>query len=484
MRVPFPKHIPIGFLLLVLTLVLCIQLVQGTDPVFATLMLVAQVCAMTAFNLMGGMTHMAGAFCLFAMLPAVTVPELAHVFLGQPGDFNLIHPLTTAAVCAVFFGCVMVAAWVVSSMSHPAPLLDHVRFSLFELRTISVFACAAALSILIRMITFQEALQDGSLLAALNHFSPILIAISVMMATYVRITLTRGASVMNGFVAFLLILAIVPGVLSASKEGMLMPLLCWIVVVASSNHRFSGLGILGLATVLFVVWAFVFPFSQNARFSVRSAGKLSEKVELIMEFIRNPSHFPGSTDSEAASREFGSATSKANIVGRYSVLPSIGMLIDADEKLGYTSINRYTPVLLSVVPHALWPNRPAPITSNELGHKAGFPMGTGDTTTGIAIGSPALFFDLGGWFALIIYTLFCFLIFFLVTVRVVSSSQTGIWGLVAVGTEGNIAGNASPADMFSMVFTFLVVFIVTIGVLKIISNIAEAMLSRPIATRA
>ena len=109
MRIPFPKYIPLGPMLLGLAFVLCIQLVQGTDPIFAVLMLMSQVCAAIAFNHMGGMTHMAGAFCLFAILPTVTVPELTHLFLGQPGDFNLVHPFTTAGVCAVFFGSVMVA---------------------------------------------------------------------------------------------------------------------------------------------------------------------------------------------------------------------------------------------------------------------------------------------------------------------------------------------------------------------------------------
>lgn len=483
MRIPFPKHIPFGPLLLVLTLVLCIQLIQGTDPAFAVLMLLAQVCSVAAFNFMGGMTHMAGAFCLFAILPCVTVPELAHLFVGQPGDFNLVHPLTTAGVCLVFFGCIMVAAWTVSSMSHPVPLLDHVRFSIVELRTVSVFACIAASTIVFGLLTLNGPLQNGSLLAALNHFSPFLIAVSVMIATYVRITTTRGASVMNGFVAFLLILAIVPGVLSASKEGMLTPLLCWFVVVAASNYRFSWPGILGIVAVLFVAWTFVYPFSQNARFPVRSAATLSEKVDLIADFVRHPSDFPDIITNSAASSEFGSVTSRVSIVARYSVLPSIDMLIDADEKLGYTSIDRYTPVLLSIVPHAVWPNRPAPITSNELGHKAGFAMDVGDTSTGIAIGSPALFFDLGGWLALIVYTLLCFVFFFFVTVRVVGSSQSAIWGLVVIGTEANIAGNASPADMFTMVAVFLVSFLVTIGALKIISNIAEALVSRPTATK-
>ena len=289
---------------------------------------------------------------------------------------------------------------------------------------------------------------------------------------------------MNWYIASLLILAVVPGVLSASKEGMLLPFLCWLVVVASSRHRFSWYGILGLAAVLFVALTFVYPFSQNARFPVRGAGTLSEKIDLIVEFIRDPSRFPDTTSTSEESSEFGTATSKVGIIARYSVLPSIGMLIDGDQKLGFTSIERYAPVLVSVVPHALWPDRPVPITSNELGHKAGFKMGAGDTTTGIAIGSPALFFDLGGWLALMVYTLLCFAVFFLLAIRVVGDSSAGIWGLVLIGTEGNLAGNASPETMFSIVVTFLGMFFVLVALLKAISYITEALVSRPIATKA
>ena len=161
-----------------------------------------------------------------------------------------------------------------------------------------------------------------------------------MMATYVRVATTGGKSVMNAFVAFLLILAIIPGLLSASKEGMLTPLLCWLVVVASSRHRFSWYGILGLAAVLFVVWTFVYPFSQNARFPVREAQNLSEKVDLIVEFMRHPSQFPDIISNSGESSEFAAATSKVGIVARYWLLPSVDMLIDADLKLGYTSIDR------------------------------------------------------------------------------------------------------------------------------------------------
>jgi hypothetical protein len=45
MRLPFPQSIPLRPLLAFLSLMLLIQLVQGTDPAFAALMLIAPAAA-------------------------------------------------------------------------------------------------------------------------------------------------------------------------------------------------------------------------------------------------------------------------------------------------------------------------------------------------------------------------------------------------------------------------------------------------------
>ena len=482
MRIPFPKTIPLGRLLIALTAVLLVQLIQGTDPAFAILMLVAQVAAVVAFNRMGGMTHMAGGFCLFAVLPNVTVPEITHILLGQPGDFNLQHPLMTAGACAVFFICVMTAALLVSSISHPVALLDHIHFSIAELQIISALSCAFALSTSIRVISLNAPVTDGTLLAALNHFVPYLFAVSVLLATYVQVVRTNGASVVNWYVVVILALCIANGLLIASKEGILTPLLCWFVVVASTRHRFTWFGTLGVAAVLFVAWVFVYPFSQNTRTAVRESELISDKVDLIIQFIRDPSSFPDYAESFEESSEFGTDTSKVNIIQRYSLLQTNDMLIGADLKLGYTSIERYAPILLIVVPHALWPDRPAPILSNELGHKAGIRIANEDIWTGIAIGSPGMFFDLGGWLALVVYTLTFFTVFFFIIIRVVSTTERSVWGLVPIGTGAGVAGACAPSSMFNLLFMFLGMLSAMIVILKIISYCAEALISRRIPT--
>ncbi len=480
MRIPFPKTIPLGPLLAVLTVVLVIQMIQGTDPAFALLMLAAQLTSVMAFNRMGGMTHMAGAFCVFAVLPNVTVPEITHMLLGQPGDYNLRHPLVTAGTCAVFFTCIMASAFMVSSMSHPVPLFDKIHFSIVELRIVSALSCVVAVGVTIKIMTLPGQLQDGTILAALYHFVPALFAAAVMLATYVRIVTTNGKSAMNWYVALLLLLSILPGLLNASKEGMLTPLVCWIMVTASSRHRFTWFGTLGLATVLFVAWGFVYPFSQNARSEVRDAQLLSDKAAFVIQFIRDPSSFSDYTATFGESNEFGTATAKVNIVQRYSQLLNDDMLIDSDLRSGYTSIERYAPVLFSVVPHALWPDRPQYILSNELGHKAQITTNDEDTGTGISIGSPAMFFDLGGWLALIVYTLLGFTLFFFIITRLVGSSEKSIWGLVPIGGEVLLAGVCSPSSMFLLVIYVASSLLGMIVILKVIGYIATTLISRPI----
>jgi hypothetical protein len=480
MRIPFPKTIPLGPMLITLTAVLLVQIIQGTDPAFAVLMLVAQLATAVAFNRMGGMTHMAGAFCLFAVLPNVTVPEITHMFLGQPGDYNLQHPVLTASVCAVFFICVMTAALLVSSVSHPFALLDRFDFSIAELRIISIISCIISVSVNIMVMMRPEAVENGSLLAALNHFAPMLLSVSVMLATFAQIVTTNGKSAVSWYVAFLLFISILPGLLNASKDQLLTPLLCWTLVAASSRHRFTWYGTVAMATILIVAWVFVYPFAQNARVELRSLPSMFDRIPVIIKYFRDPSQFPDSTANADESTEFGAATSRVNIIQRYSLLQTNDMLIDADLRSGYTSMDRYAPVLLSVIPHALWPDRPAYILSNELGHKAGFRMSDTDESTGISIGSPGMFFDVGGWLALIVYTLIFFTAFFFVAIRLVGSSDRSIWALVPIGTQALIAGAASPSSMFLLIVSFMGMFSVMIVILKTISYVAMTLISKPI----
>src|SRR5580692_6731882 len=147
MRLPFPTSIPLIQALFFCAVLLTVQLLEGTDPIFAVLMLVAQLVAVMAFNAGGGMSHVTGSFCLFSLLPNVTVPEIAHAIVRQPGDYHVLQPVTTAAVCAVFYASLYAAAKFAVALPHPTPLLDRIQFSLTELRAVSILSSGLALAI-------------------------------------------------------------------------------------------------------------------------------------------------------------------------------------------------------------------------------------------------------------------------------------------------------------------------------------------------
>jgi hypothetical protein len=243
-------------------------------------------------------------------------------------------------------------------------------------------------------------------------------------------------------------------------------------------------GTLMIVAFMFVLWTFVYPYSQNARDLVREAPTVPDKLQLFVEFLRDPAQFPDAAQDIDASAEFGKDTSKVNIIQRYSLLKSIDMLINADERTGYTSVDRYIPALYSAIPHAIWPDKPVPITSNELGHKAGFRIAQEDTTTGIAIGGPALFFDMGGWIVLVTSTIICFSIYFALSLRLVGTTKKSAWGLVPIGSEALLAGGAGPGTVVTLVFLFLGVFFMMVALLKIIGYVSQTLISRPISSKA
>ena len=109
-------------------------------------------------------------------------------------------------------------------------------------------------------------------------------------------------------------------------------------------------------------------------------------------------------------------------------------------------------------------------------------MSENDTMTGIEIGSPALFFDLGGWLALAVYAVLSFSAFFYVTRWIIGTAGSSVWALVPIGAEAHIAAAFSPATIFTMCFMFLGTFFAMVAILKTVSYISQGLISNPVSS--
>jgi hypothetical protein len=445
-------------------------------------MLLAQLFGILAFNVLGGMNHIAGSICLFSLLSNVTVPEVAHVLALQPGDYNLPSSMTTAAVLMVFYLCVYLAANVAMAFSTPDPLFDRTHFTSFEERLISWVAPILGYLFLGWTLIGHVEVTNGGFAAFVNHFSSMLYPLSVVMATHLSLKQSEGKVAMDASVAVILVAATLPGILYASKEGMLVPIFCWLSVCAAYRYRFTTAKALVLAGALALYVLVIYPYSQFARGAVRGGLTLNDKVSAIQDYATNSkAYVPGVVHSSNTESEFGESAFANNIVARYSMLRVDALLIDGDRSKGFTGIEPHLPVFYLVIPHFLWPDRPEPITGNTIAHEIGFGLDKGDFKTGIAFGSPGLFYDVSGWLGLAVLTLLEFAFFFISVRFLVGKSTQSLWGLILIGSTANAAGTLGPSDIIATLINFMIVFYSSIIALKVFSWLASILLAKKTA---
>jgi hypothetical protein len=482
MRIPFPIEIPIVPALLFFVAFATVQILEGTDPLFALYMLIAQIFGILAFNALGGMSHVSGSICLLSLLQNVTVPEIAHALVLQSGDYYLPSSLKTAAVIMAFYLCVYLAARFAMTFSYSEPIFDRIPFASEELRVLIWVAPILNCLFLVWYISAHGVVEDGSLLAIVQRFAHLLNPLSVILATYLILRRTGGKLGIDFTVALMVVSAILPGILTASKEGMLLPIFCWLMVNAAYGHRFTKAQILGLTGFVAFFVLVIYPYSQFARVSVRTSVSLTDKVNAIENYAKNPAAYaPTEARLEKIQPEFGSSVFGNSIVARYSLLFTEAEVIDFDRTGEFTGIGPYIPVFYGVIPHFLWQNHPVMISGNEIAHKAGFGPGPSDYTTGITIGAPALFFDVSGWPGLFILAVPEYALFFFITRCLVGKASQSIWCLVLIGMTANDAGDVGPGEIFGNLLNIGYLFFLIIVVLKIFSWSASAFLPKKMA---
>ena len=480
MKLPFPKSMPLLPTLFFLSVLLAVQLIEGTDPVFAILMMAAQLFGIMAFNTLGGMQHPTGAFCLFSLVQNVTVPELAHAFVLQPGDYHLLVPLQAAGVCAVFYASLLVAASFVVLMPTKAPYFDRVSFSKLEIRLICRLAPTYVIAIILwQNLTGHADVENGSLLAFLNHFTILLLILAMVLSVQQRLKETNRKSSADFTVIAIFCFGTFIGIMGASKQGMLTWGVCWLLVCAAYGYQFKRSQLLMVMCAVFITWFYVYPFSQRARNAIHSLPTYSEKIAMVGDFLLHPENYPEDDSKlDANTDEFGDAQSKLSIVQRYSLLYTTSTLVDGDNRGGFTGIGAHLPAFFAIIPHFLWPDRPDPIVGNGLARKAGISLAVDDTSTGITLGSPATFYDIAGWLGLPVYTFLGFGLFFFALRALFGTVTNSMWALMVIASQSNDAGGAMFGDLILRIYSFISVFFILVITLKVISFISESMATR------
>jgi hypothetical protein len=437
MRLPFPERIPLLYVFSFASLLCCAQLLEGTSGLFALYSFLFVFIAAITFNLAGGLTRTSGSYILAFSLLGVIIGLTWKAILGEPANSNLEAPILTMEV---YLGsiCAMLAAVYVSRKITPKKALLGTLLKPANEQN-ALFGCIiTGLTLLLLNALIPH--QGGSVLSAVaqvDHFLPVAIILGVRH----EIKKSGGTRSFSMPVIIAITASFLIGVVGFSKEGMLVPLLCWLVAASSMRYRVSGYQIgLGVLATWFIFYYLV-PYSQYGRaFKANTfSGNIDTSISLLSSLGDVRAQY---LQDEAATAEEGKAGYYDTPQGFFDRLQMIGM----DDKLNNLTDQGHVfglvPVLEdfeNIVPHFIWEDKPRLYWQTMFAQEIGGILAPDDLLTGISFTPAAVGFHLARWTGVLVVAPVLWIMLFTLFDSLCGDVRQAPWGLLVIPIYAHLA---------------------------------------------
>ncbi len=448
MRLPFPTHLNMQYVLIGLALALFAQLLNGTDPLFAVLDCMAMLFTALAFNVLGGLSTISGALVFFLALETYVTLVFTKIFTFEPTNKNFLQPLTTIiATTLVYFG-IMVSAWLSRKFIRPRPL---VRFSPRDMENLCNTAGGMiALGLLGQILLSNYGVDDagvvvnGTFWAALNQLN-MFIPLAIVLGTYYTIQISGGTKSVSWvmIVAGLYVGGI--GFAAASKQGMYTPLFSYFLVCAGLRYRFRAIQVFLILFWIVFALGFLFPWAQYARAFTRQA-TLGKTLIATYDALRDPNTIPAMyrwyRDSQVLDEDINGVQMcydhPHGLIDRESLICSDDTLIDLTLHSSIVGPDYLIRGVEMVVPNFLWPGRPAVFLGNIYGRETGI-IADNDETTQVSFAPVGDAFREFGWSGVTVILPVMYFLTFLYVDNIFGDARDTPWGLVMTSYAAFVA---------------------------------------------
>ena len=462
-----------GFLLLVL------QLMSGTSPLYAGLVFVFVLFTYLTIKTLGGPDTLTGILVANMAAQHVLVSQVAKIFFWQPADDRLVHPLDTIGVYTV----AMCALWVAALVSNATGVGRRRALFTSDLSTRQIYWLAFGTTILALargVLTFGVggggAAVTGGILGPINTlvFLPDL-AIACSTAYVIRSSQGRR-SIGFGNGSILIGLSVL-GVLGTTRLAILGPFVTYLLTCVAFRFRFRVSHLVIFGALLLIAFRLLFPLALMGR-SIAHNSKVGlmtnwgTSFNLLVGAIEDPSIIPDSQRRLAKQphifRYYDNDTNLQEL-SRYTLIVTTDAIINSVQTQGTLGMKTIEPGFVMLVPRFIDPEKPFAHSDNLLAHRVPGLVNKGDVTTGISLGFIADAFSSFAWAGVAVIPFligFCYFTFyrFIITdkmwanVWVLALALHGSWGFSENPIEGQIAGTLEGPFIMTVSFWLLLKF--------------------------
>jgi hypothetical protein len=350
------------------------------------------------------------------------------------------------------------AALLSRSLRLRIPLLKGID-SLPAIRQASIVCLFA--SAVVALASSRSSADTGSIISILRQVDnfPIM---TVVLATVYEIRVSEGKRSINWIVVAGVAFMFVLGVLSFSKEGMLLGPATWLVTAMLSRYNFPTrhlvAGGLGMAFVVY----YLVPYSQYVRNYATSS--FSQNLTVAVYYLSDLGETRRLFEDAIGQYDLGNEPhlfdERVPLMDRAIMLPPDDTLIHYTQEGNVFGLLPTFHAYANIVPHFIWHGKTAFRTGNVYAHELG-ELSEEDDTTGISFSPAADAYHQAKWLGiLLLLPVDCFLAF-LVADSLVGNARQSPWvvvwivGLSHVAPEGGLDGLVYLATYgaFAMAFT-------------------------------
>ncbi len=389
MHIPFPERILYSRALIFACALAGVQLLERTNPYFTGLCFCYILVATTAFNIAGGMRFPSGVFIGSNAIISLVFPLVVKAILGEPADTRLRAGAHTIEV----YLCGMVAMLAAAIFSQHFRTRNSLMAKLLPIRNLQASYYGNSVVAVLVTFTFFTVGVGGNgsftaLLAQINHFP----TLALLLGVVYTIQKTHGKrSASWPLTIGIAIASIGGGLLTLSKEAILTPVFCWVLVAAIYRYRLHLINAFVLAAAIYLSAAYMTPvvavargyqgnpdsaWGSNVQLTAYLLANMNETRDLYNEAFVDPS------------ASIGYYNTRLGLLDRMEFLAVDSALIqvaDRDGPMGYEPIKD---AFANFVPHIFWRDKPTGFFGNLYGRQIEI-ISSLDIYTGVSFGPTA-----------------------------------------------------------------------------------------------
>jgi hypothetical protein len=430
MRIELPIRIPLEKTLIFSSVLLAVQLFEGTNLAFALLFFVFIIVANIAFNIAGGFTRASGSYVFLYALLTCGIGVTWKAVLGEPANSNLLVPTLdmecyTASMIMLLL-TILVNKLITGKAKGIAPY--EIDFTL------------AALGCLIVAIT-ETALNSlglggpGTIVGGLNQLSQFY-PLTIILGTIGAVKDSGGRRSVNFVSAIAMFIVGVGGALAFSKTGMFTPVAGWLVAAAFVRYKLRLVNYIVLPA--FAVFAIVAaPTIAGGRIIASQGAGYGERMRIVYYLVTHlgeakQQQIDANNAAVESRGHVGYYNNPQGLLDRLAIIAADDTLIEYSSRGNHIGYGAVLDDYANLIPHFILPDKPVPRGGNYYAHEIGGYLAEDDDTTGISFSPVAEGFQIDGWVGVLLLLPVVWLMLFVGADYLCGDLRRAPWGLLLV----------------------------------------------------